>query len=81
MNNLLCPYKDILGKPNTGVHSYRILNIAIVDVIATLLLAIIISFISKQNVLLIFCILIIISLFIHKLFCVDTTLTKLVFNK
>ena len=32
----LCKYKDILGKPGQGVHSYRIFNIAIVDVILTI---------------------------------------------
>ena len=34
-----CKYKDIFGKPKEGVHSYRIMNIAIVDVLATILLA------------------------------------------
>lgn len=28
----LCEYKDIFGIPNEGVHSYRLFNIAIVDV-------------------------------------------------
>ena len=27
-----CPYKNILGKPQGGVHSYRFANLAIVDV-------------------------------------------------
>lgn len=80
MNNPLCQYKDIFGKPNTGAHSYRLLNIAIVDVLVTLLLAFVISYFNKQkNVMYIFFILVLISVFIHKLFCVDTTLTKLVF--
>lgn len=82
MNNPFCQYKDIFGKPNTGTHSYRILNIAIIDVFITLLLAFVISYFSnQQNVLYIFFILVLMSIFIHKLFCVDTTLTKLVFNK
>jgi hypothetical protein len=39
----LCKYKDMFGKPGEGAHSYRILNIAIVDVIALLFVAYIIS--------------------------------------
>ena len=35
----LCRYKHIFGKPNTGIHTYRFFNIAIVDVMLTILLA------------------------------------------
>lgn len=37
----LCKYKNILGEPGKGVHSYRIFNIAIVDVLLTLILLVI----------------------------------------
>ena len=40
---MLCKYKNIFGKVGKGVHSYRIFNIAIVDVILTFLLAFIIQ--------------------------------------
>ena len=39
----LCKYKDALGKPNVGIHSYQIFNIAIADVIMTFIGAFIIS--------------------------------------
>jgi hypothetical protein len=74
----LCKYKDIFGAPNTGAHSYRVFNIAIVDVIGTFLLAYIIQMIfgikSYFNVL-IFCFLL--GIFSHRLFCVKTTIDKL----
>ena len=35
----LCRYKNLLGKPGTGIHSFRIANIAVFDVIITLLFA------------------------------------------
>ena len=35
-----CKYKDILGIPKTGLHSYRVFNIAIMDVVFTFLFAI-----------------------------------------
>ena len=34
-----CKYKDSLGKPKTGLHRYRVFNIAIADVIFTILFA------------------------------------------
>jgi hypothetical protein len=34
---MLCQYKNIFGEVNKGVHSYRIFNIAIVDVLLTII--------------------------------------------
>ena len=33
----MCKYKDIFGKPKTGVHKIRLFNIAFIDFIFTLL--------------------------------------------
>ena len=33
----LCKYKNIFGEPNTGAHSYRVYDVAIVDVIFTII--------------------------------------------
>ena len=76
-----CKYKNILGEPKKGVHSIRIFNIAIVDVIATFLVAWLFSWFFNLGVIgtiIITLILIIVSIPIHKLFCVDTTLNRLV---
>jgi hypothetical protein len=40
----LCKYKNFFGKPGEGAHSYRIFNIAIVDLGLTILVAYILSF-------------------------------------
>lgn len=32
----LCKYKDALGEPGKGIHSYRLFGIAIADVLMTL---------------------------------------------
>ena len=74
-----CKYKDIFGIPNQGVHKYRLFNIAIVDLIFTIILALIITKIFHYNFKYVIIFLIILSVFIHKLFCVNTTLTKLIF--
>ena len=75
----LCKYRDIFGKVGTGVHSLRLFNIAVVDTLLTLLLAYIINLYLKSNLLVIFFILLIASILIHRAFCVETTLTKLFF--
>jgi hypothetical protein len=36
---MLCEYSDIFGKPNQGIHSIRIFDIAIVDVLLTIIVA------------------------------------------
>jgi hypothetical protein len=43
-------YKDIFGKPNEGVHSYRLFDVAIVDLLLTILLAFLISYFFLGNV-------------------------------
>ena len=78
----LCKYKNIFGKPNTGVHSIRIFNIAFVDLFLTILGGYFINkyYFDNNNFLLILLILLLLSIIIHKLFCVDTTLTKYFFS-
>lgn len=88
----LCKYKNIFGKVGEGVHSIRFLNIALFDLIGTLLIAIILTYyLRKTSIfanfsiyvisLIVFIILMIIALFLHRLFCVKTVLTELVFGK
>jgi accessory gene regulator protein AgrB len=45
----LCKYKNMFGKPGEGAHSFRIFNIAIIDVLLTILLAFVISFLTGYN--------------------------------
>lgn len=76
---MLCQYKDILGKPNNGVHKYRIFNIAIADVILTIILAIIIAYILNINFFITLIILFLLGILLHRLFCVRTTIDKALF--
>ncbi len=77
---MFCEYKDIFGKPNTGAHSYRVGNIAIVDVIFTIIGAYVLNYFLKIGLLKVTIILFILGIIMHKLFCVDTTINKLIFN-
>lgn len=75
---MLCQYSDILGKAGEGVHSYRVGPFAIVDVILTIILALVISYIIDKNILIIFAILWVLAEILHGIFCVETTFWRLV---
>ena len=77
----LCKYSNIFGAPNTGVHSYKIFNIAIVDLGLTILLAFGISSYCDINFILTLIVILIIGIIMHKIFCVETALNKLIFKK
>ncbi len=75
----LCKYKNLFGKPGKGVHSFRIFNIAVVDVILTILGAFLISFVMKFNFFSTLLVLFLLGIIMHRLFCVRTTIDKLLF--
>jgi hypothetical protein len=76
----LCQYKDIFGKPREGAHAYRIFDIAVVDVVATVIVAFVISrvfgFIIWKSLVSLF----IVGIISHRLFCVRTTVDKWIFS-
>jgi len=75
----LCKYKNSLGIPNKGIHSYRFLNLAIADVIMTIIVAMLISYIFKISFIYTAISLFILGIILHRLFCVRTTIDKLLF--
>ena len=75
----LCKYKDIFGKPNTGVHKYRFFGVAVVDVVLTILLAALISYTGKYPFWIVLGGLFALGIFFHHLFCVRTTVDKWLF--
>ena len=76
----LCKYKNLFGKPNTGLHSFRIFNIAIVDLSLTIFAAYLFSILFKFSFLYSFIGLFILGIILHRLFCVKTTIDKLIFE-
>ena len=77
-----CKYKDFFGKPKQGVHGIRYLNIAVVDVLFTFLLAKFFQFYFLKEwdfILILFCSFIL-GIVFHRLFCVRTTIDKLLFG-
>ena len=76
----LCKYKDALGVPNKGIHSYRLFGVAIVDVVMTFIGALIISFFSRWNYWYVLISLFGLGIFLHHIFCVRTTVEKYLFG-
>ena len=76
----LCKYANALGEPKKGIHSYRVFNIAIVDVIMTIFGGLIISFIFKISFWKTTLALFIIGIISHRLFCVKTTIDRYLFG-
>lgn len=103
---LLSYYKDIFGAPNTGIHSYRLFDIAIVDLLFTILVSYLITYIMrwfrhdkldvdlercdivrpiKTSFTFLFIMntiyLLLLAIFIHGLFGVNTKLNTILFGK
>lgn len=79
-----CPfakYSDIFGEVGKGVHAYRILDVAIVDVVATVVVSALVSFAFNINFIIILICLFLLGIILHRLFCVDTTINKLIFGE
>ena len=75
----LCKYKNALGEPNKGIHSYRLFGVAIADVIMTILGAYLISYFFKISFTYTAIILFGLGIVLHRLFCVRTTVDKMLF--
>ena len=76
----LCRYKDIFGIPGKGVHSYRIFDIAVVDVILTFIFAYFVSYLFSLKYLTALIFSFLLGIGLHWLFCVNTTVGKKLFG-
>ena len=77
-----CKYKDSLGEPKKGLHSYRVFDIAVFDILLTFVLAKFIQYYIMEetefSLILVFCF--IAGIILHRVFCVKTTIDKLLFG-
>lgn len=81
-----CQYKDVLGRPRDGFHKARLFGFARNDLLGTLAIAAIIALIFYRRTfwysfLITFVILMLVAIFLHRLFCTNTTLTKKIFGE
>ena len=75
----LCQYKDLFGKPNTGIRKYRIFNIAIYDVVVTIFIVWILSWFFRWPFYRLLIFVFILGIFVHRLFCVRTGIDQYLF--
>lgn len=77
---IFAKYKDIFGKPGEGVHAYRLFDIAIVDVVFTVIAAYAISRWLRASFLWTLLVLFVIGELFHVVFGVQTTIVRILSN-
>lgn len=75
----LCQYKNIFGEPGTGVHKTRFMGLAIWDVVATVVAALIIAYATGWPVGYTILGAFATGIVAHRVFCARTTIDKLLF--
>lgn len=80
MDFSLCPYKNLIGKPDTGVHKYKILHISVFNTLVVVIFSYMISRYYNEDFKLVFFASLLLGIIIHRLFCVRTTVDKLIFR-
>lgn len=69
------------GAPRTGVHSFRIFDFAVVDIIASLLLAALISYITTMSFWVSIPLVIVLGIITHRALGIDTKLNMMLFGE
>ena len=78
---MLCQYKNSLGEIGKGIHSYRLFGLAIMDVFFTIVGSYIIhSIIPKYRFIYILLFIFLLGVILHRIFCVRTTIDRLLFG-
>ena len=75
----LCPFskfQNAFGEVGQGVHSFKILNTSMVDYIFTIILAFLLSYITKIPLVIMTIILFILAIIFHMLFGIKTNAVK-----
>jgi len=70
----------MFGKEREGIHAIRFFDIAIIDVIFSVLGGIVIAKAMKWNVILCIVVLFVIAIIAHRVFCVNTKINTLLFG-
>ena len=78
---MLCKYRNMFGEPGKGIHSLRLCNVAVVDVLMTVLIALIVHhFLPAYRFATVLVALLVVGVVAHRVFCVRTTVDKLLFR-
>lgn len=69
-------YKDTFGTPGQGLHSYRFLGVAVVDLILSLVLAAVITYLTGFPLILSIVTVLLVGMVLHLMFGVNTSALK-----
>lgn len=78
---MLCSYHHVFGEERKGFHSLRMFDVAVGDVLLTLLLSLFVSYVSKISIITTTIIIFIVGIIIHRIFCVNTKINSMIFGK
>jgi hypothetical protein len=78
----LCKYADMFGAPRTGVHSYRVLDVAVVDYVLTVVAALAVQhyLLPDWNRYLVILMFQLMGIVAHRVFCVKTKFDEAIFG-
>jgi hypothetical protein len=75
----LCQYRNFFGEPGTGAHAVRVLDLAVVDVVGTIAIGWGIAKLAGWAPWKTISVAFLLGILFHRLFCVRTTLDRLLF--
>ena len=73
---MITKYKNILGIPKEGFHTIRLLDVAALDYIGTIIISIIISYFTNSKLVLTTIAMFVLGIVAHLLFGVETSAVK-----
>ena len=81
MHSPLCAYRNMFGAPGTGIHGIRVADIAVVDVVLMLAAAYFVSKTFRISLGVATGSLALAAIICHRVFCVHTTVDRLLFGE
>lgn len=78
---MLCKFRYIFGEERKGFHSFRVLDVAIGDLLLTILASLCIAYVYKVNFFVTLLVALIIGIIAHRLFCVNSKLNTIIFGQ
>ena len=79
-----CPfakYSKLFGETGKGVHSFRVFDISVFDVLVTIIVGLIISKYSHLDWKVVLPLFFLSGIIIHRLFCVKTKIDRIIFGE
>lgn len=81
MSTHLCRYKHALGEERKGFHRWRLFDVAVGDVLLTVLGAYFIARAFQASFLATLIVVLVLGIVMHRLFCVNTKVNVMLFGK